>query len=285
MNRKNILIALGTVIFFSLLYVMDVFGSLGDQVYDLFLRFRPDRERTADVVFLNVDDTAIAYNGIFPWPRSITADALLRLKEYGARMAILDIEYIDKGPRGVDDVYLNQGLPLDLSRSFSEINSAASDIFSALASGRLRPADMDEYVLTLHNLIRDEQGDLFTRVQRIARDNDQYLIQASALFGRSWVTLNLRSEALYGEQAERRFIAEERFSYPIAASGSAFKGKYIDILPVLPGFALAIKGAGFTNIEIDRDGIRRRIDLAQNIHDHWYLQLSLAPLINYLGNP
>jgi len=48
---------------------------------------------------------------------------------------------------------------------------------------------------------------------------------------------------------------------------------------------MAAKGAGFTNVEIDLDGTRRRIDLAQNIHDHWYLQLAFAPLVNYLGSP
>jgi hypothetical protein len=34
--------------------------------------------------------------------------------------------------------------------------------------------------------------------------------------------------------------------------------------------------AGFTNVEIDADGTRRRIDLAQNVHDHWYLQLAFV---------
>ena len=285
MNRKSILIGLSAVVFFSLLSALGVFGSLEDQVYDLFLWIRADREHVSDIVFLDVDNNAIAYNGVFPWPRSITADALLRLKEYGGQSAIFDIEYIDKGPQGVDVVYLDQGLRMDFDRSFSEINSAASSILSALSSGRLSVADIDEYSLELSGLIQDEQKDLFSRVQGIARDNDQYLIQASALFGNSWATLNLRPEPLDGEQADRRSMAEERFSYPIAASENAFKGKFSDILPALPGFALAAKGAGFTNVEIDRDGIRRRIDLAQNIHDHWYLQLSFAPLIDYLGNP
>jgi len=285
MNWKSLLTGFAAAGFFSLLYIAGIFGPLEDRTYDLFLRFRSNRERTADVTFLDVDDNAIAYNGVFPWPRSITADALLRLKEYGARMAIFDIEYIDHGPQGVDTIYLNQGLPADFSRSFSEINSAASDIFSALGSGRLRRADIDNYAQAFAGIVNDEQNKLFARAQSIARDNDLYLIQSSALFGRSWATLNLRTEPPFGEQAERRPMAEEHFSYPVKAAPNANKGKFTDILPALPGFALSAQGAGYTNVEIDTDGVRRRIYLAQNIHDHWYLQLAFAPLINYWGKP
>ena len=259
---------------------------MGYQVYDLLLHVRPNRQRIDNLIFLNVDDNAIAYNGVFPWPRSIMADALLRLKEFGAKAVIFDIEYIDRGPQGIDAVYMNLGLPADFNRSFSEINSAALDIFSALASGRLNLEYLDEFAAAFSGLVSSEQYSLLNRVRNIARDNDEYLIQASALFGRSWVTLNLRHEPLlHYEHIKRRPIAEERFSYPVIAHKNAYKGRYVDILPTIPGFALAAKGAGFTNSEIDMDGIRRRIDLAQNVHGHWYLQLAFAPLMHYFGNP
>ncbi|MDR1803539.1 MAG: adenylate/guanylate cyclase domain-containing protein [Treponema sp.] len=285
MARKNLFIGLGAAVFFSFLYILGVFGQLDDQVYDLFLRARADRERSADVVFLDVDDNAIAYNGVFPWPRSITADALLRLKEYGARAAIFDIEYIDKGPQGVDAIYLNRGLAADFDRAFSEINSAANDIFSSLGSGRSSLNDLPEYALDFYSLVAGEQAGLYAKAQGIARDNDEYLIQASALFGRSWASLNLRPEPLYGEQADRRSIAEGRFAYPVEASPKANKGRFVDVLPALPGFALSAMGAGFTNVQVDGDGVRRRVDLAQNVHDHWYLQLAFSPLVGFLGNP
>jgi len=218
MKWKNILIGLVTVVIFSLLYLFGVFGGLENQTYDFFLYFREDRDRLNEVVFLNVDDPAIAHNGVFPWPRSITADGLLRLKEYGARAAIFDIEYIDKAPPGVDAIYLKNGLPADFERSFSDINTAAGDIFSAIKYGRINRNDIDEYALGFHELINEEKDGLFGRAQGVARDNDLYLVQASDLFGRSWVTLNLRKYPLEGEQAERRPIAEEFFSYPVKAA-------------------------------------------------------------------
>jgi adenylate cyclase len=286
MNWKNVLIGLAAVVFFSLIFLLGVFDRLGDKVFDFLLAFRPRREDLNEFVFLDVDDNAIAYNGVFPWPRSITAEGLLRLKEYGARAAIFDIEYLDKGPQGVDTIYLDRGLPADFSTSFSDINLYTSTIFSSLKSGRIKMGDLDEESRRLSEFIHNEQYDLLTRAKRVARDNDLYMIQASALFGRSWVSLNLREEPLVSEeQAGRRPIAEKNFSYPIDAKANAVKGVYVDILPALPGFALTAEGAGFTNVEIDIDGTRRRIDLAQNVHDHWYLQLAFSPLVHFLGNP
>jgi adenylate cyclase len=282
---KSALLGLASAALFCLLYVIGILNPLEDRVYDFFLRFRAKRDRIENVVFLDVDDPAIAYNGIFPWPRSITADGLLRLKEYGARAAIFDIEYIDKGPPGVDSIYLDQGLSRDFSRSFSEISSFISDLLYALKSGRISRSDIDEYNQDLASRITAERDSLFAKAQSVARDNDLYLAQTSALFGKSWVSLNLRSDKLDGEQAERRFIAEECFSRSINAMSSAHRGKFIDILPALPSFSMSAKGAGFTNVEIDQDGTRRRVYLAQNIFDHWYFQLAFSPLADYLGNP
>ncbi|MCL2706061.1 MAG: CHASE2 domain-containing protein [Spirochaetaceae bacterium] len=283
--KHNIIISLAVVSVFTILYIAGIFNSLEGQLYDFGLRFRANRERIENVVFLDIDDAAIAYNGIYPWPRSIPAEGLLRLKEYGTMAAIFDIEYIDRGPQGVDSLYLNQGLGMDFDRSFSEIDSAAKHIFLALKEGRIRQNDIDSFAGSFFSLVRDEQKGLYTRAQGVARDNDRYLAQAKALFGSSWSTLNLREYPLEGEQAERRSLAQERFAYPVNAAANAHTGSFVDILPALPAFGMASKGAGFTNVEIDNDGARRRIYLAQKIEDHWYLQLSFAPLISYFNNP
>jgi adenylate cyclase len=283
--RYNAIIGFSAALLFSLLYIIGAFNSLESRLYDFFMRFRANRERINSVVFLDVDDSAIFYNGVFPWPRSIMAEGLLRLKEYGVRAAIFDIEYIDHGPQGVDSIYLNQGLSNDFNRSFSEISSTAQDIFSSLKNGRIGRGDIDHYANSFVGFVNVLQKDLFTKAQGIARDNDRFLAQAISILGVGWTTLNLREAPLDGEQAQRRPIAE-RFSYPVEASANAFPGGgFIDILPSLPMFAQAAKGAGFTNVEVDDDGIRRRIFLSQKIDDFWYLQLSFAPLVNYLGNP
>jgi adenylate cyclase len=120
---------------------------------------------------------------------------------------------------------------------------------------------------------------------KITGDDDLLLSQAAALFGNAWGTVNIQERLLSGEQAERRPIAEQRFSYPVKNTGEIPEGKNVDILPPIPLFMEAIKGAGFTNITVDGDGVRRRIFPVQEVKGHWYLQLAFAPLMNSWGNP
>ncbi|MDR2618363.1 MAG: CHASE2 domain-containing protein [Treponema sp.] len=281
---KNVLIGSAFGLLFALFYAA---GSipLEERVYDFFLQGRTDGDRIDNVVFLDVDDAAIAYNGVYPWPRSIMADGFLRLKEYGTPAAILDIEFIDKGPAGIDSIYFDRDFPRDFEKTFAGINSNVFELLEAIRSGRLSSAEAEGYEEELLTLIRAEGEDLFQKASGIARDNDVYLAQASALFGHTWATLNLQTLALTGEQAQRRPMAEERFSYPVDAPPGAHGGGFVDILPALPSFAQSARGAGFTNVFIDPDGTRRRIFLAQKIQDHWYLQLAFAPLMEHLGYP
>jgi adenylate cyclase len=133
--------------------------------------------------------------------------------------------------------------------------------------------------------IAGEGDSLFGDIMKLTRDEDLFLAQAAALFGRAWGTLNVQDEPLTGEQADRRALAERRFSYPVSNSGGIAEGQNADILAPVPPFAQAVKGAGFTNIYGDGDGVRRRVFLTQEVRGRWYLQLALAPLMESWGNP
>ncbi|MDR1108404.1 MAG: CHASE2 domain-containing protein [Spirochaetaceae bacterium] len=286
LRRVSIWVSLGVSVVFSLGYLFSFFNLAEDKIYDLFLRLRPPRERIDHVVFLDVDDLAVAHVGVFPWPRSVMADCLLRLKEYGAAAAVFDIEYIDKSPTEVDEVYLKQAFRFDYERRFADIGAAAADLLSSIGAGYIRGADASDYIGELTDYIAGERDGLYRDILGILRDNDAYLGAAAALFGRAWGTLNLQEAyPLTGEQAERRALAQERFSYPVMVRDGAPPGDYVDVLPAIPLFMEAVRGAGFTNVRVDDDGIRRRIFLARKVLDHWYVQLAFAPLLEFLGDP
>jgi len=285
-NWKNLIIGLAAALIFSFFYALGILTPLEDRLYDFFLRFRINRERAQDIVFLDIDDLAVSYYGIYPWPRSIPADSLLRLKEYGARAVIFDIEYIDKGPQGVDSIYLDHGMGNDFFRSFSEIDSAVQEILTAIRTERISRGDIDYYAGSLSSLISSEHQNLLNRSRNVARDNDLYLAQAIALNGRVWSTINLRSYPLEESDTPRRYLAQDKFSLRLnAAPDASLGGGFVDVLPALPVFAQAAKGAGFVNVLVDDDGVRRRIYLVQNINNHWYAQLAFAPLLEYFGSP
>jgi len=271
---------------FAFLYLIGALNAIENRIYDFFLHFRADRQLLEDVVFLNVDDNSISYYGIFPWPRSIYGDGLLRLKEYEARAAIFDIEFMDSGHKGVDLHYLNYEMERDFFRSFSEIDILTNDLLAAIRAGQIGISEINSFTTPLSSLISNERQTLFNNVQNVARDNDLYFSQAIALYGRSWSTIRMESNPLSVSDADRRLLAEENFSVPVdAADNVKLGGGFIEITTALPVLSKAAKGAGFTNAVVDKDGVRRRVYLVQNIHDHWYPQLSFAPMLEYLGNP
>ncbi|MDR0669853.1 MAG: CHASE2 domain-containing protein [Treponema sp.] len=290
-KRRSVLIALGTVVLFSFIDLSGAFTLIENRIQDSFLRFRPKRERPNRTVFLEIDDEATVHIGVFPWPRSVMADSLVRLKEYGVSHAIFDIEYIDKSPSAVDAVYLEQGLPGDFSQTFSEINANFRDFIGAVLEERLSWDTIVPIADTISASIAEGETALLEKARGVARDNDEYFARALALFGNSWVTVNLQTRLLSGEQAERRTLAEEKFSYPVTARGNfqtdlADSGEpYIDVLCPIPPVMAAAQGAGFTNTFVDKDGVRRRIFLIRNTQGHWYPQLAFAPLLDYLGSP
>ena len=280
-KRQSAFFGLVAAFFFATLGLAGAFSSLENKLYDFFLKLGPKVARSDLTVFLNIDNKAIAANGVFPWPRSIMADGLLRLKEYGARAVIFDIEYVDKSPQGIDAVALGR-LSHDFARTFNEVGSGAEDVMSSLLTGRVARRDASGFLWTL---IENEKEDLLDKALDIARDNDEYFAKAIALHGDAWITLNLRSASLEGEQAGRRSIARERFSYPVKADAVYLKDTSADVLVPISEIAESSRGAGFTNIHVDKDGVRRRVDLLREYDGRWYLQLAFAPLACYLGEP
>ncbi|AEF81564.1 CHASE2 domain-containing protein [Leadbettera azotonutricia] len=285
-RKLSILTAFGAAALFSLLYLAPFFAAAESKIYDVYLGFRPPRQRIQNVAFLDIDDQAIAQVGVFPWPRSVIADGLVRLKEYGIQAAIFDIEFIDKSPTQVDELYLQQGLAADYDRRFSEVGSGMAEILEAISAGQIGAAEASRYIDDVTLMVQEGRDTLYRETMQITRDNDLHLAEASALLGKVWGTLNLQEQfALEGEQAQRLALAEERFSYPIADPAGVGGGSAVDILPALPLFMEAVKGAGFTNVAIDSDGIRRRLYLARKVKGRWYLQLAFAPLVDMLGRP
>ncbi|MDR3122866.1 MAG: CHASE2 domain-containing protein [Treponema sp.] len=253
------LIALASALLFSLLYLAPFFNAAELRIYDMFLRFAP---------------------------RRVMAESLLWLKEFNAGPAIFDIEYIDKSPTQVDEVYLKEGLAQDYNRRFSETGTTVADILGAVGTGHIPPEKAAFYIDEVTEIITAERDALYRDTLKITGDDDLLLARSAALFGNAWGTVNIQEERpLSGEQARRRPLAERYFSYPVKNTGGIGEGENADLLPPIPLFTEAVRGAGFTNITVDPDGVRRRIFPAQEVQGYWYLQLAFAPLMASWGNP
>jgi adenylate cyclase len=272
---------------FAALGLLGATSSLDLKLYDAFLKLKPAVKENPSLVLLDIDEPSIGSVGAWPWPRGLVAKGMEALAEFKASYAVFDIEYIERSPASVDREYLKGSLKSDFDGFFDEAGSNIGELFGALQSGNIKLSDAREYGNQLVDLLKQGKSDLYSKTERVAVENDSYLGRAMRLFGSAYVTINLQPERMTigGPSKEQRAIAESRFSYPKVEVLAPVGTKDKDFLvPIMEVSSMAYC-AGFTNVYIDPDGVRRRIRLVEEIDGKRYLQLAFSPLMRWLGNP
>ncbi len=290
MKRKrqvplDLLIPLLVAGLFAGLNLMDLYRGAEMRIYDLLLHVKPAVPEDNSLLFVDIDDTAIANVGVFPWSRDIMADGLILMRELGSRYAVFDIEYTEKSPLGVNGTYLNQRIPEVFQQEFASIEQNVNDLFRALQTGAIPLGEAEDYIRDLTSLADSSRKLLLERVQEIARDNDGYLGRAARLNGSAYFTVNMLPYEEGTLSPELKRYVEEHIALKQVTADQQFPFTARDIrpaiLPVLQGAA----GAGFPNVIVDPDGVRRRIDLIMEWDGRYYAQLAFAALLDWLGNP
>jgi adenylate cyclase len=271
------------------LNLVEFYQGAERRVYDLLLHLKPSAPEERSLLFLDIDDTSIAQVGQFPWSRDIMADGLVLLREFDAGYAVFDIEYVDPSPRGVNLRLLNQEIPEVFGAEFKGLTQNIQNLFLALKSGSISMRDAEDYVRDLTGLADDSRDKLLSKVREIARDNDTYLGQAARLFGRSFFTATLLPGPAEKPNPELESFALQAVPLPKVQLAEGFsppasiraQGVRPAILPVLKG----ARGAGFPNVIVDGDGVRRRVDLVMEYQGRYFAQLAFRPLLDWLGEP
>jgi adenylate cyclase len=274
---------------FAALNQLDFYIGLERSVYDLLLHVKPAIPEDESLLFLDIDDTAIAQVGQFPWSRDIMADGLILLSEFEAAYAVFDIEYTEQSPRGVNVSFLNDEIPEIFEQEFNVISQNIQDLFLALQNGMISLGDAEDYVQDLTGLTDMSRDILLDKVREISRDNDAYLGQAARLFGNAYFTVNMLPEAEdVIPDALRSYVLENIARGQIQPAEDFVHDPSIhaeDIRPAILPILQGAEGAGFPNVVVDGDGVRRRIDLVKEYDGHYFAQLAFSPLLDWLGNP
>jgi adenylate cyclase len=274
---------------FTLLNLFGLYRGAERRVYDLLLHLKPSIPEEPSLLFLDIDDTAIAQVGQYPWSRDIMADGLILMKEFEAAYAVFDIEYTEQSPRGVNVRLLNEEIPELFSQEFAGIRRNIEDLFLAIQTGTIALRDARDYVQDLAGLTDTSRSILLEKVREISRDNDAYFGQAARLFGSSYFTVNMlpEREDKLTEQLES-YVLEHIALQKVRPAGDFVPPESIqavDIRPAILPIIRAARGAGFPNIPVDPDGVLRRIDLVKSYQGRYFAQLSFSPLLDRLGNP
>lgn len=273
------------IVFLVLLNFIAPLLSLDRRLYDVLMHIKPSIPEDRNLLFLDIDDNAIAHVGTWPWSRDKIAEGLLAMREFGAARTVFDIEYTDKGPLGVDADLLNTRIPDDFKTEFASIDQNIADLVGALSARQIPLKDAGDYVKDLEKLNDESRSRLLERIDSIARDNDAYLGKAARLFGKAYFTVNMLPYADKDVPPERRDIATTVAALKRVKVSADYPLVAADIRPAIAPVLSRAAGAGFPNVVIDPDGVRRRISLVYGYKGAWFPQLGFSALLDWMGNP
>lgn len=270
---------------FALFSSTKFYDNQENRIYDLFLRIKPPIREIPEILLVDVDDLAISKVGVWPWSRSIMADGLLTMKELGAEYAVFDIEYTEKSPGGINTSVLKDKVPETMDLQFDTINGNIKSLFEALESGSLKLKDAAEFASQLTEMNDEIKSDLMCTIDSISRDNDTYLGQCAKYFGNAFFTVNMFEGKDPSVSEDLKKWTEENIPVKNIVSTNNDFFTADDIRPAIAPILKMAKGAGFPNVIIDNDGVRRRIDLFRIYNGKFFHELAVSPMYDWLGKP
>ncbi len=306
--------------FFSLFHKFDY------RLYDIMLGMTGRVEEDQNILLVDIDDRSIDDIGVWPWSRDIVAGLLVRLREFGAKTIVFDIEYLQKSAKAlVPDAQLQTEETIEMTRQ--NITNVLGQFAQAAGSGMYSPGEIDEMSGQLvDGYINPAINDIKRAVDNQVRDNDMYFAESLQFFGNSWMTLNVGmvsdldgkdtlqnplDEELAVMDARRYAVSRFLLDQVTDTKGLVEQGNlrnsreqnsYRGFTPARHEFISRCAGLGATNVIVDKDGTRRRIELlhhpdpekkflwrndggyhAEALDPRWYVpQLAFGPLLQYL---
>jgi adenylate cyclase len=274
----------GVAAFVALMVLFGWTDALEHRVYDGFLGLRADPPENKSLVLVEVDDRAVSEVGTWPISRSITADALLLLKEMGARYAVFDIEYVNKSPRGVNASVLEQDVPDQLSEDFGTLSANNADLIQALKSRRISMGDAGSFSQEFAKTADAKRQELVDSIKRIAIDNDQRLAQTVKIFGGVVLTVHMLETPDPTVPASDLKTAIGKFALPNVKGLNNIKN-LSGVSPTIDPMLSQALALGFTNVFIDPDGVRRRVEVVSRYGEAAFPQLGFTSFWDLAGRP
>ena len=292
-KHLDVVIVIFVILLCGILGVTGLVEKIEFRVYDALLEIKPATTQNPNVRLVNIDDAASGEMGVWPWGREILADVLVRLREVGAKTAVFDIEYISSGSLGIAPDVLAE-LPDSFSYELDNVATLMSEFSSSVAHNGIALNQVESVSDDLiNNYIVPSYQNLYDKIDVLVRDNDEYFGKAIRFFGNAWLTINAADLSIKVDPEYREYLDTNLLNYNVKdptneiekGNDYTFKFMYNTIpgfSPALPIFMKNAAGAGFTNVSIDSDGSRRRIELLRKNNDVYIAQLSFAPLLSLL---
>ncbi|HKP27649.1 MAG TPA: adenylate/guanylate cyclase domain-containing protein [Dongiaceae bacterium] len=113
-------------------YDPPILGDLRSLVFDQYQRVQPREYQPASVKIVDIDNESLIRIGQWPWPRSVIAELLHKLREQGAAVIAMDIVFSEPDRTAPSRVFSGWGLAPDDTLS-QELSVRVTDPDEALA--------------------------------------------------------------------------------------------------------------------------------------------------------
>lgn len=294
MKNKNLFISfiIKFIVFlvFGILIYTGLFTKLDFRLYDALITRRKEPSLDNNIMLVKIDDPSIKELGEWPWSRDIYADALLRMKELGAEIAIFDIEYISPTKNGIAPS-AEQKIYKQVYATEDNINELINQLSGAINAGYIRASEVPELV---DQLIYENIEPSFENLQayiadNMSRDNDEYFAQSLQFFGKAYLTINHYDLGYDVTPEEKNYILNRFLTDNITDKNNLIKigndytayidGEALGFNPAMNKLITRAYGTNFTNSVVDEDGVRRRMQLLVKYNDNYINQLAFGPFL------
>ena len=253
------------------------------RIFDQALRVLPVPAEDERILLLEIDDPSIAEAGTYPLGRDMIADGTVFFWENGTDYAVFDSDYIDISPRGVDERYLRDTMPYEVSSAVGEVESFGTGLVDAFLSGQIPPEAAADYLEQYREYSRSMEDRILERMDQVVMDKDAYFGERLALYGKGIISLGILDDVDPYVTDERREVGKPFALSPVEDRGCPVETAS-DIRPSITPISSRALALGFTRVDIDEDGVRRRINLLYRWKDFYFPQLGFA-LISELLQP
>ena len=293
-EKINYVIAFVIFIFFLFFSFTKMAEKAEESFYDLGLRIKPEVVERDDILLLNVDDLAIEKVGSWPWSRDILADVLVRLRELGGKTAVFDIEYLSTSLQAVNKDYIENTLPREYNDVKTEIKEYIDAFSSSIQNKDIALSDVVDVGREMSEYFENSISSLSDSVSsKVFKDNDAYFASTISFFGNTFLTINAVEINMEESTKEVKDFAYKNLLYSniedkegcIKKETLKRRANHDEVYGIAPAILPLIekaKGAGFPNVVIDSDGVRRRIPLLSEYNGKYVAQLVFSPLLSLL---
>ena len=299
MKNKNLFISFSIKLFvfllFGVLFYTGIFAKLDFRLYDSLLGHRKEPAADKNIMLVKIDDPSIKELGEWPWSRDIYADALLRMKELGAKCAIFDIEYISPTKNGIAPS-AEQKIYKQVYATEDTVNELIGQLSSAIDAGYIRASEVPALV---DELISENIEPTFENLQNyiadnMSRDNDEYFARCIQFFGRTYLTINHDDLGYDITPEENNYILNRILTDKVTDPTNLIQigndytsyetGESRGFNPAMHKLMTRAYGANYTNSVVDGDGIRRRMQLLVKYNDKYINQLAFGPFLDLVDS-